>query len=193
MKSGSGKLPGLLALISTLLLILRVCFFQQVSAQTTSDIFWFEDASGKLTLDDILQQDTTTEWSKLEQTHLNFGFTRSVFWLNVPFENGQDIHQAMLLEVAFPLHDNIDVYLLDNNKLIKTYHTGDQHPFTSRPLNHRNFLFPYTTPPQKKLRAIVRLQSTDTMYLPVKVWTESNFFASDQHQMLLFDVSNRLS
>ena len=94
----------------------------------------------------------------------------------------------MLLEIAFPLHDKIDVYLVSSEEVIVNYHTGDLLPFSSRPLNHRSFLFPHTVAPQEKLRAIVRLQSTDTIYLPVKVWESHSFFTTDQNEVFLLGL-----
>lgn len=49
---------------------------------------------------------------------------------------------SYLLE--FPDHrlDFIDVYFLENNQIIKSYHSGDHRSFDSRPITHKNFIFP---------------------------------------------------
>ncbi|CAA6810076.1 MAG: Unknown protein, partial [uncultured Thiotrichaceae bacterium] len=173
-----------------MLLIINMagCFQKKPAPEEQASMHWLEDKTGTMTFDDILKQDLSTQWHTAQLRYPNFGFSSSIFWLSLPFENKHDIETSMLLEIAFPLHDKIDVYLVDADKIIANYHTGDLQPFNSRPLNHRSFLFPQTVAPKEKLRAIVRLQSTDTIYLPVKVWKSHDFFAADQHEVFLLGL-----
>jgi diguanylate cyclase len=164
------------------------CFQKEDENTKLTAVHWIEDVSGMMTLDEILKKDLTTQWNDAPHQNFNLGFIDSAVWVSLPFENTKNIQNPMLLEVAFPLHDSIDVYLLDGNEIVKTFKTGDQRPFADRPIKHRNFLFPYTVPPKGKLRAIARIQTTDTMYLPLKVWQSNEFFAYDQQEVLLLGV-----
>ena len=149
---------------------------------------WLEDTSGTMTLNEVTSKGLSTDWSEVPKASPNFGFTDSTVWLSMPFENPHDMSTSMLLEVAFPLHDKVNVYLVDGNEVVTTFLTGDQYPFSQRPVQHRNYLFPYTLAPKEKLRALVRIQTSDAMYLPVKVWEANKFFAEDQHQILLIGL-----
>ena len=149
---------------------------------------WLEDTSGTMTLNEVTSKGLSTDWSEVPRASPNFGFTDSTVWLSMPFENPHDMSTSMLLEVAFPLHDKVNVYLVDGNEVVTTFLTGDQYPFSQRPVQHRNYLFPYTLAPKEKLRALVRIQTSDAMYLPVKVWEANKFFAEDQHQILLIGL-----
>ncbi len=164
------------------------CFQKKSVPEAQASMYWLEDKTGTMTFDDILKQDLSTQWQAAKHRYPNFGFSSSIFWLSLPFENKHAIETPMLLEIAFPLHDKIDVYLVDSDKVVANYHTGDLLPFNSRPLNHRSFLFPQTVAPKENLRAIVRLQSTDTIYLPVKVWKSHDFFAADQNEVFLLGL-----
>ena len=149
---------------------------------------WLEDTSGTMTLNEVTSKGLSTDWSEVPKASSNFGFTDSTVWLSMPFENPHDMSTSMLLEVAFPLHDKVNVYLVDGNEVVTTFLTGDQYPFSQRPVQHRNYLFPYTLAPKEKLRALVRIKTSDAMYLPVKVWEANKFFAEDQHQILLIGL-----
>ena len=184
MKYLSNTLPLLLAL----LFLLCGCFQQESNLEKSPTLSWIEDKSGTMTFEEVLKKDLSTEWDHGEVRYPNFGFTKSAVWLSLPFENLQNSHSPKLIEVAFPLHDSIEVYFLDQNKVIKEYHTGDQFSFSERPLKHRNFLFPLTLAPKQKLRALIRIQSTDTLYLPVKVWESNDFFAQDQNEILILGL-----
>lgn len=177
-----------LLLLLALLFVVSGCFQQETDLKKSSTLYWIEDPSGALSLDEVLSQNLSTQWDQGQQRYPNFGFTESVIWLNLPVENLKNKQSPMLIEVAFPLHDSIDVYFLDRNKVVAEYHTGDKFPFAERPLNHRNFLFPLTLSPKQKLRAIVRIQSSDALYLPVKVWESNDFYAQDQQQILILGV-----
>lgn len=181
---------NLLKILLFMLLAINMagCFQKETAPEEQFSMRWLEDEAGTMTFDDVLKQDLSTQWHAPKHRYPNFGFSNSAFWLSLPFENNHDIQTSMLLEIAFPLHDKIDVYLLDSDKVITSYHTGDLLPFNSRPLNHRSFLFPQTVAPQAKLRAIVRLQSTDTLYLPVKVWKSHDFFTADQNEVFLLGL-----
>ncbi|WP_022951044.1 sensor domain-containing diguanylate cyclase [Leucothrix mucor] len=170
------------------LLSLFTCFQHAVAAQKSAAMHWIEDKSGSLTFEEVRDKDLSTQWNLALKPSPNFGFTESIYWLSLPFENDSDTSASMLLEMGFPLHDKIDVYLLDGKEVVKSFHTGDQIPFSQRPLDHRNFMFPQTVAPEQKLRAIVRVQSTDTMYFPVRVWESNDFLTMDQHHILVLGV-----
>jgi diguanylate cyclase len=141
-----------------------------------------------MTFDQVLKKDLSNDWNLTPHQNFNLGFTDSTVWVSLPFENNSDVQTAMLLEIAFPLHDSVDVYLLDGDEVIKTFYTGDLRPFAERPISHRNFLFPYIVRANGKLRAIVRIHTTDTMYLPINVWDSNEFLAQDQQEVLLLGL-----
>lgn len=147
-----------LLLLLALLFVLSGCFHQETDLKKSSPLYWIEDTSGTLSFDEVRNKDLSTQWDQGQQRYPNFGFTESVIWLNLPVENLKYGQSSKLIEVAFPLHDSIDVYFLDQNKVVAEYHAGDKFPFSERPLNHRNFLFPLTLSSKQKLRAIVRIQ-----------------------------------
>lgn len=177
-----------LLLLLVLMFGLSGCFQQDTENKHSSSMYWIEDKSGTLAFADIRHKDLASQWNQAQQRLPNFGFTDSVIWLSLPFENTKHEQTPMLLEVAFPLHDSIDVYLLDKDEVVSEFHSGDQRAFSDRPLNHRNFLFPNTVPANTKLRAIVRVQTTDSMYLPVKVWESNAFFTKDQQEVLFLGL-----
>ena len=170
------------------LLSLFTCFQHAVAAQKSAAMHWIEDKSGSLTFEEVRDKDLSSEWNLALKPSPNFGFTESIYWLSLPFENDSDISASMLLEMGFPLHDKIDVYLLDGKEVVKSFHTGDQVTFAQRPMEHRNFIFPQTVAPEQKLRAIVRVDSLDTMYFPVRVWESNDFLTMDQHHVLVLGL-----
>lgn len=175
-------------ILLVLLFALSACTQQPTDKTEIVNLHWIEDKSGTLSFDDVRHLDLENQWQKAEKAAPNFGFTNSVFWFSLPFNNDRQHSVPMLLEIAFPLHDKLDVYFLNGDKLQQTYQSGDQRPFSERPLNHRNFLFPQTVPAETKLRVVVRLESSDTVYFPMLVMASDEFFAQDQQHILFLGL-----
>jgi len=171
-----------------LLTHLSGCSKQKSVGNVLPGLHWIEDKSGAMTLSEVIAKDLSTHWNESAGTSLNLGFTDSVIWISLPINNSSNRPLSKLLTIPFPLHDSIDVYILDGRTLLKTYHAGDRQPFDARPLDHRHFLFPYTVAPKTSLRAIARVQTTHSMYLPVNLWDTNAFIVQDQRQSLLLGM-----
>ncbi|MBL3556267.1 MULTISPECIES: diguanylate cyclase [Marinobacter] len=107
---------------------------------------------------------------------LSFGFSDSSFWLRVeapaePFNR--------LLEIGYPLLDDVQVYWFVEGKQVERHVTGDHRVFSSRPIYHRNFVFlvPSNTEPST---AYVRVRSEGSVQIPVRVISSADFLAVEQ-------------
>src|SRR4030065_2660757 len=62
--------------------------------------------------------------------------------------------------------DKIDVYFLQENQLVNSYHVGDSLLFSERPLNHRFFVTGHSFE-YGKTTVLIRVESPDPMVLPI--------------------------
>ena len=133
------KVPYLIFL--TLLILLNGCVTLEDEATKSNKFHWVEDTSNKMTLKEVLARDISTQWNKASHPNANLGFTDSTVWLSLPFENNTAVSTLMLLEMAFPLHDSVNFYLVDGTEIIDIFKTGDQVPFTKRPILYRRIQY----------------------------------------------------
>ncbi len=107
---------------------------------------------------------------------LNRGFSDDEFWLQVPVP-AQPANRV--LEVGYPLLDEVSVYWELDGRIIESHHTGDTRPFDSRPIVHRNFVFlvPSNTEP---VTAWIRVQTQGSVQVPVAVTPSAEFLANEQ-------------
>ena len=159
-----------------------------VAEENSPTIDWIEDAAGTITFDEIRSPAMVDQWQKSSRGGLNFGFTDSVYWLKMPLENPTAKDTLMLLEIAFALIDHIEVYFVDGQTVVTRFHSGDRLPFNSRPVSHRNFLFPHMLAPGQEISVFIRVQSTDCIQVPVNLWQADEFFAADQRELLVLGV-----
>ena len=113
---------------------------EQGQLELGDKLHYLEDTDDQLRIDDLLSQ--PNQWQPVDSAVPNFGFTRSAFWFHAELHNdlGRDV--SYLLEIANPILDYADLYLVKDGQLIDTLHTGDQRPFDDRPIDHRNLLLP---------------------------------------------------
>lgn len=136
-----------------------------------------EDPQGKLTIEDVTSPAYKNQWVLNRQTTPNFAFSNSVYWLRITLDSKLKKPKTWLFEVAFALTDYIDYYLIHDGNIINVIKTGDRTPFSSRQLEHRNFLFQLTIAPEESRQIYLRLKSHDGLHepCPVILWDQPSF------------------
>src|SRR5699024_2600962 len=69
------------------------------------------------------------------------GFFQTGNWLRFEVENSSSTSD-WILEFAFPLINQLDIYVKTSDGLELLYQTGSDFPFDQRPIDHRFFAFP---------------------------------------------------
>lgn len=116
-------------------------------------------------------------WQAVPQGRmLSLGFTDRVVWLKVPVPPQP---RSRVLEIAYPLLDDVQVYWVHDGEVVETHLTGDLLPFSSRPVQHRNFVFPAPSAGEA-LTAYVRVQTEGALQIPFRVIGSRDFLARDQ-------------
>jgi class 3 adenylate cyclase len=127
-----------------------------------------------------------TDFVPLHSQEPSLGYTQSSYWLSVEFKT---IHkQKILLEIANPRIDWLDVYYYQNNVLLNTFHSGDQIPFSRRLVQHQNFVFPLQVQADATYRLIFKIRTNDNLFLPVRLWTPLAFFKYQVQTSLLYGI-----
>ncbi len=146
-----------------------------------------EDKTGKLTLDRVLTDEYSSQFRPSTQIIPNYGFTRSAFWVRCSFKNSSTKTTFRMLEVAFPLLDTVEFYLLDSGKGLIAYESaGRDYPFPKREVSHRNFVFPVNIPPGNIVHCYLRILTDDGMIFPLSMWADFAFIKKVQLENLFF-------
>lgn len=113
------------------------------------------------------------------QAPINFGYSSDVHWFRFSLINA-DVHSLeRLLHVSYPLLDHIAVYLYSNDRMKRSFATGDALPFAHRPYEHRQFIFPLVLAPSSTHTVYVRVQTQGSLQLPLTIWQERAFHVVD--------------
>ena len=145
-------------------------------------LMYLEDQTGGLGLSEVMQD--RDDWVTSREEVPSFGFTRSAFWFKVQLT--ADMPQRRLVELAYPRLDHINVYIIQDGRLVDDYEMGDQRPFSSRPINYTNFVFPLELAAGSTIEILVRLETASTMQLPMILW-EPDALLSHSHESTFLD------
>lgn len=160
-----------------LLVLLSLACLASTPVQAAPAAFeWLEAPADELALDDVRALPSSA-WESFGSSEVfNRGFSDGSFWLKIeiPPEPANRV-----LEIGYPLLDEVSVHWVVDGELIQTHHTGDTLPFSSRPIYHRNFVFlvPSNT---DTATAFVRVQTLGSVQIPVAVTPSAEFLANEQ-------------
>ncbi len=137
------------------------------------------DPAGTFTLAEV-QAAAPDRWKPSRTDSPNFAFDRSTYWLRFRVQSAA--HESnVFFEVAQPMADYIDVHFVATGRPVVSFHTGDRRAFQTRPISHRNFLFPVELPAGETIQIYVRTRAHDGLHDPllVSLWRPSAFLLDD--------------
>ena len=85
------------------------------------ELYLYEDKTHQETIETIKTK--ISEFKKSDKEIPNFGYSSSTHWVYFKIKNPTNQNQQILIELYYTLLDEIDYYLLDSGKIIKTVQT----------------------------------------------------------------------
>ena len=144
------------------------------------------DEQHEIGIDALLHNPNQFTWQQHEQDVPNFGFNTSSFWFWFKVENNSLEKVRWLLEIGYPILDQVDIYLQFADGHIQQWHTGDEVPFSSRQIPHRHFVTRLDFTPHSSSNVFIHIQTSGTVQVPVTLWEISSFFQAEQISNLMY-------
>jgi PAS domain S-box-containing protein len=135
---------------------------------------YVEDTTGRLTADALLQPSAQEQFRPVTGPEVNFGYSRSVFWLKAVLREGRAT-ERMYLEIAYPTLDRVTVFLIASDNSRQILEAGDLQPFSHRPYHHRYLVFPLTVTKGQDATLLIRVESAGSLTIPATLWREDAF------------------
>ena len=105
----------------------------------------------------------TQRFMPASQRGTNFGFSRSAWWVRIELVNQGDRDREVLLRQDYPLIDHLDVWTEDATGNWSVVRTGDLRSFSSRPIAHRDFVFPVRLAKGERKLVYLRYQTSGAL------------------------------
>ncbi|HSH47495.1 MAG TPA: diguanylate cyclase [Halomonas sp.] len=148
-----------------------------------------EDRDHALDIADLLDPEAALEWQPSNQQTINFSFSDSAWWLRVALANRSGTSTRRLLELAMPLPDYLDVWIVDESStVVQRWQTGSRRNFDTRPMTYRTFVVPISLPPGETYSVILRLDTHDGLFdaTPLYLMDANSFLENSQYELMTF-------
>ena len=193
--SNLGKWFTAIVLTVPILAILSaICFINSSSQSNQSEptkirgeqILVYIDSQNSADIEDI-EQMSNDQFTQLEGTAVpNFGFNRSNIWLKFELDPKKFADENLVLEIKNPVLDIVDIYEYHTTELHQIGESGDLLPFTSRPIDHRNYRFPISLTGSETKKFFVKINSGgEQLYAPIIIWNNDQLQSADLNDQLL--------
>ncbi len=137
----------------------------------TKEVRYLEDASKAYTIEKLRWGEFP--WKKINEDSLNFGFSKSAYWMKFDVDNqtGRDV--SWYLEITYPMLDYLDLYTVEEGK-VSVKKTGDHLPFHSRDIKDKNFVFSLTQKPGIA-HYYLRTESASSINFSLVLWQPQSY------------------
>ena len=162
-----------------------------VSIGSYADVL--EDPGGTLQLADVIGPGFAGRFQRIGKDTANFGYTYSAFWLRftLPQETERLLVPMLVLEIRFPSIDSIELHVPYRSAAGLEYrvqHGGDQQPWDSREVKHRNHVFRIPAAGLADAPVYLRTQSRSALTVPAYLWRPEAMIASDRNTQLVYGL-----
>lgn len=139
-----------------------------------------EDASGKLTIDDVTRPEIRGKYRTFRKDAPNLGFSRSVFWIRLELKN-ESSQNHWLLDQRFAYVHYLDLYVASKSgKSWKVITSGNLRPYVDRDIPHRRIVFKVPLSSEQERTFYLRFQNQGPINLDLWLWSESAFANYDR-------------
>ncbi|MBX3662667.1 MAG: GGDEF domain-containing protein [Burkholderiales bacterium] len=111
---------------------------------------------------------------------INFGYSKSAWWLALPLQAPADAPARWLLEIGYASLDRVEVHVPRAGGGFERMVAGDLQPFSERPHPHRNLVFPLQLRPGQEQVVYLRVVSAGNLTIPLALWQPDALARHDQ-------------
>lgn len=165
------------------------------SAELVPYVRYLEDAQKQIGPQEAYERDLERDFKPVTGNQIDFGFTRSRFWLRASVANPGADAGTWKLALDIPYVEEIAVYIVRPSgptagqpQLLMS--VSDDDPFAARGENHRNFVVDLDLAPREQADLLIAYSSKQATQLPVFIETPDRFYgrarAEDMHNWALF-------
>ena len=141
------------------------------------------DPEQRHSIETLLAEDTSAPWVRSDGT-VNFGYTTDTYWYRLTLDNPTAQPVDRLLEISYPLLDDIEFFRIADGEPVERVLTGDSHAHETRPLAHRTFVFPVTLAAEEQASVYLRVATSGSHQVPRRLWEPNAVFSANEGDMM---------
>jgi len=140
-------------------------------------LYLLSDTTGDLTIGEAIKAFQTQQFSPNNKTQVSFGFTNDTLWAMLPFTNESESDNNLVIKIDNAWLDEVDIYFVQDERVLQRAALGDTLPFTQRPILRRMPAVAYQFPPGRT-DVYFRVHSKDPLTIPIYIGAEESHVAA---------------
>lgn len=118
----------------------------------------------------------------------SLGFSAEVVWIRFELEQAIGGPDEVLLEIGYPLLDEVSLILFYPDGRLERLEAGDTFPFVGRVLRYANPTFSVNLSPDGPVTGLLRVRTSGYLKFPLRIWSRSAFTAQGSRAQFLYGI-----
>jgi signal transduction histidine kinase/ligand-binding sensor domain-containing protein len=116
----------------------------------------------------------------------NFGYSDKTVWLMMRVMNLAD--RQWLMEIANSRINEIDLFVVENNRIINSKKLGDHYPYHLNTIKDANPIFKIDMIENQEYIIFLKCKSTEDLKFPIYFWQESDLFQAMSNRKIIWGI-----
>ncbi|MDX1451427.1 MAG: EAL domain-containing protein [Oleiphilaceae bacterium] len=160
-------------------------FLPEQETSVVVKVEYVADTQYQHTIESIRSDKHSDTWQPVLEDYANFGYQPHPYWYRFTISNPSDKPANHMLEISYPLLDEVDLYRIHSDGAMDHVKTGDRLPYSQRVVEHPHFLFPVALNPGERNEFYLRVMTKGSQLVPLNLWQPVPLFVqlSDEDQL----------
>jgi signal transduction histidine kinase/ligand-binding sensor domain-containing protein len=146
----------------------------------------FIDESNKFKRPAVDDKDFMSRFKPIRNDIPNFGYSDKTVWLMMRVMNLAD--RQWLMEIANSRINEIDLFVLENNRIINSKKSGDHYPYYLNIIKDANPIFKIDMIENQEYIIFLKCKGTEDLKFPIYFWQESELFESMSGRKIVWGI-----
>lgn len=149
---------------------------------------YLEDQDKVFTFSEITSPGFIPLFQDINKSQPGFGYSTSSYWFRCSVHNPLPEKIDFIIEIAYPLIDDIRFYNPISKFNTIESRMGDTYIFSQRPIQYRNFLFPLSLNSNQTNTYYFRILNKGPMVLPIHIWSYNELIHNISSENILIGI-----
>ncbi|PUV23147.1 sensor histidine kinase [Sphingobacterium athyrii] len=131
---------------------------------------------------------SSSDFQPLNSAVPNLGTSSDAVWFRLPIKNSSEQDLYFLLEIAYPLLDEVELYSPSGNGSYQSIKLGEHQNFSIRKYKVPNYVFDIHLPRRAEKNFFIRIKSTEQIILPIYLSSERQFVTQMNNDSLISGI-----
>lgn len=146
-----------------------------------------EDPTNQLTIDDVVLPKYSLRF-RADEDGQSHGFSDDTYWFKFKLRNELYSTTDWMLEINYPVLDEVEFYFLDSDGVWQMVKLGDKNPFYEREIQFRNFVIPLKFTDNSVQYYFIKVKTESAIRLPMAVMSERMSYHDKIESELLYGL-----